>query len=319
MSVETPPWALQAGSHPARTTRNMLAALMSAPVQAETAGISLSAGGAHGVCLPGDLVVTQNGTPNMSVNVAAGRALVRSTEAGSLGAGVYTFLNDGVVNLTIAAADATNPRRDLVVAQIRDAEYSGGSNDARLFVVTGTPAASPVDPAVPNSCVVLARVAVAALASSITNANITDLRVRARTAWNNAWGTVGYAQVTAAQSGITTQADLTGLSLTWTAIANRRYKIRFYGEINGSVAGDLLIAYITDGANVAQQRHIITVPALVAGTGYSTITMELVQTPSAGSVTRKARLERNSGTGTASLNAGSALPAFILVEDIGPA
>lgn len=177
MTVEALPWSIHGQSHNATVARNAIAAIMGAPVAALTAGSSITtAGGSHGVIGGADLAVTQNGTPNMSVNVAAGRAIIRGTETASALQGAYSFINDGTVNLTIAAADASNPRRDLIVAQVRDANYSGADNDARLTVITGTPAGVPADPAVPNSCVVLARVAVAAAATSIVTANITDLR-----------------------------------------------------------------------------------------------------------------------------------------------
>lgn len=122
------------------------------------------------------LSVAQNGTPNMSVNVTAGAAVVQGTENALQGA--YQVVNDATVNLTISAANPTNPRRDLIALRVRDAAYSGASNDATLVVVTGTPAASPVDPTLPTdgSYLVLARVAVAAAAASVTNANVTDLR-----------------------------------------------------------------------------------------------------------------------------------------------
>jgi len=90
--------------------------------------------------------------------------------------GAYAVTNDATVNLAIGAADPTNPRRDLVVVTVRDAAFSGANNDVILQVVQGTPAGSPVDPATPANSLVLARVAVAAAASSIVTANITDLR-----------------------------------------------------------------------------------------------------------------------------------------------
>lgn len=180
MAVESLPWSIQGQSHPATVARNAQAALLGAPAAAVSPAVQiLTAGGGHGVVSAGDFAVAQNGTPNMSVNVAAGRAFIRGTETGSLGQGVYSVFNDSVVNLSIGAADPTNPRRDLIIAQVRDANYSGASNDARLAVVAGTPAASPADPTPPANALVLARVAVAAGATSITNANITDLRTRA--------------------------------------------------------------------------------------------------------------------------------------------
>lgn len=180
MTVEALPWAIQGQSHNATVARNAVAALMGAPSAALTAAAQITtAGGSHGVVLSGDLAVTQNGSPNMSVNVAAGRCFVRSQETLSLGHGTYTGFNDATLNVAVAASDPTNPRRDLVVFQVRDSNYSGASTDARITVVTGTPAASPVDPAVPVSSLVLARITVAAASSTVVNANITDLRTRA--------------------------------------------------------------------------------------------------------------------------------------------
>ena len=123
-----------------------------------------------------DLKVTQRGAgANMSVDVAEGSCLVTGTE--SAYQGVYHCENQGTQNVVIGAADATNARRDLIVARIKDSEYGVAVTDVfTIEAVAGTPAASPADPTVPANCIVLARVAVAAAASSITNANITDLR-----------------------------------------------------------------------------------------------------------------------------------------------
>lgn len=131
-------------------------------------------------------------------------------------------------------------------------------------------------------------------------------------------GWVGYEVVIASQSGITGITDLTGLSVTFTAVLNRRYRTTFCGEINGSVAGDLLIAYITNGSNVQLQRGVVTVPSLISGAGYSHLCLQYVWVGAGSSVTHKVRLERNAGTGTANLFASGSAPAFILIEDLGP-
>jgi hypothetical protein len=48
--------------------------------------------------------------------------------------------HSAVINETIAAADATNPRNDLVVLEIKDTQHdASGSNLAQTRVVTGTP------------------------------------------------------------------------------------------------------------------------------------------------------------------------------------
>lgn len=170
MAARNPPLWLQAGSHPATNDRLLLEALMAPPP-------AVVSGAGYGIVGPSDLAVTQNGTPNMSVNVAAGKAFVDGTENANQGA--YLCVNDATVNLAIAASDPTNPRKDLVVAKVQDAEWSGATNSWSLAVVTGTPAASPSEPAVPANAHVLAMINVAAGATSITNGNITDRRRRA--------------------------------------------------------------------------------------------------------------------------------------------
>lgn len=111
------------------------------------------------------LLVTGDGS-GMNVKVAAGQAMVRG----------HYFLNDATVTLSIAAANATNPRIDSVVLNL-----DPSSNAVTLAVVTGTAAASPVAPTLTQTDsgvyqLLLANVAVAANASSIVAGNVTDLR-----------------------------------------------------------------------------------------------------------------------------------------------
>lgn len=130
-----------------------------------------------GVIGEDDLTVSEkSGTPDMSVDVAGGRCLVKGGE--STYQGLYLVHNRGTENVTISPADATNARKDLVVARVRDSSESGATDSWDLFVVEGTPAASPVPDtaSIPDNAHVLALVDVAALATSIVDANITDLR-----------------------------------------------------------------------------------------------------------------------------------------------
>jgi len=113
----------------------------------------------------------------MSVLVAAGDCFIAGTE--NANQGTYHGVNDASVNLTVAGADPTNSRLDLVVARVRDSFYSGAFNDFTLQVVTGIAAASPVAPTAPANSITLARIQIPALATSIANANITDYRTKA--------------------------------------------------------------------------------------------------------------------------------------------
>jgi hypothetical protein len=159
MTLQTPPSWLQAGSYPAQYDRLTAQALWA------TTGIIGST----------SLAVTQNSPAGMSVRIASGWAAIVGTTTTNMG--VYTVFNDATTVATITAADLTNPRIDLVCVTVRDAFYSGANNDVIFNVVAGTPAGSPVAPATPANSIALATVAVAANASTIVTADITDARV----------------------------------------------------------------------------------------------------------------------------------------------
>jgi hypothetical protein len=170
MTVQTVAYALQNASHSAALFRQSASApwLSGGPVAS------------------GELVVAAQGTPNMSVSLGAGRAKVVGTQssppAGVLFTtqGMYDVLNDGPLTLTVATSNPTNPRIDAVYVAVQDSFYSGGSNAAIAGVATGTPAPSPVAPAIPSNAVLLAYVAVAANATSIVGGNITNQTVLAQ-------------------------------------------------------------------------------------------------------------------------------------------
>jgi hypothetical protein len=162
MAMRTPPLYLQAGSHTAENDRLGLQGIIG------TQGVG---GGTS------EMQVTQSGTPGMSVVVAAGWAWVLGTTSATQG--IYSTYNDAATTLTVTTANPTLARIDRVCVTVRDAAYSGASNDVVLQVVAGTAAASPSAPAVPASSLSLATIAVAAGATSISNANITDVRTRA--------------------------------------------------------------------------------------------------------------------------------------------
>ena len=100
--------------------------------------------------------VSAQGSPDMTVAVASGTVEV---------AGVQVAVSSG--NLTIGAADITNPRIDLITAD------SSGTK----AVVAGTAAASPLEPALPASKALLAVVLVPAAVTTIVTNYITDRRV----------------------------------------------------------------------------------------------------------------------------------------------
>jgi len=110
----------------------------------------------------------------MSVDIAVGQAYIEGTEATNQG--FYYCLSEAVVNKTIAASHASLNRIDIVIARVYDAFYSGASSLWTFEVVTGTPHASPVAPALPDNSLLLATIAVDATVTTIVDADITDGR-----------------------------------------------------------------------------------------------------------------------------------------------
>lgn len=117
-----------------------------------------------------ELAVTESTPAAMSVRVGLGIAFVK---------GYYFEVYSTVETLTIAAANATNPRIDRVVVR-----RSLSARTISLAILQGTPAASPTAPALTQVAsgtweFPLAQVLVPASSSSVVNANITDQRTYA--------------------------------------------------------------------------------------------------------------------------------------------
>jgi hypothetical protein len=364
MTLRSPGIGIKGLSHDSVDMRGLVAAMFGAPMAAFTnAVLPTTAGGAHGVVGDGDCAVTQQGSPTMGVQVAAGRIVMRVGNASSLTAGVGTTYNDAAVNVAIAAADPTNPRIDLVCARWRFAtEYAEAADGIDFFVVTGTPAASPAVPALttaPNA-VVLAQVAVAAAATQILNANITDKRpfvaaiggvqrvlstsqpsgvalykgmpiwetdtfsakkwTTATTGfvpdWNLPWGRMTNGSVVANgadQTGITVEADLTGLTVTMTAVASRRYRVSWVvTTIQVTSAGQQTLKVSADGTLTVVSQESVAAAGVHTHSGSFEVT-------GLAAGARIIKLRGLTSAGTLTIATTSQANARLIVEDMGPA
>jgi hypothetical protein len=163
MALRTPPSWLQNGTHPAENDRLT---------------VTNSLWSVGGVADYGSMRISQLATPGMSVQAAAGHAVIPGTEISNQG--FYIAYNDAATTIAIATADPSLPRKDRVVVKVQDSYYSGSVNQVTFAVVTGTPASSPVAPSAPANALSLAIVDVAAGATSLVDANITDVRIQAK-------------------------------------------------------------------------------------------------------------------------------------------
>jgi hypothetical protein len=242
MAIRSTPSFLQGGQHPAENVRLMVQSLLGGVTQTFAGGLDYDA--AHGLGRAGDLAVTANSTPNMSVDVAPGGCFVRNTEDPD--GGTYHCYSDATVNLPISASGA-DPRWDLIVVRVADSEYSGANDEAYLEVVEGTPGSPATDPVVPDNALVLARVVVAAGVSSITSGAITALASPARP-WNSAWGVV--ADHSPANFTFNTSVGYSA-STTWNQVEGRKYRVTVAGEVvtNGAT-GKVVSVGVAAGTSI---------------------------------------------------------------------
>lgn len=143
-----------------------------------------------------------------------------------------------------------------------------------------------------------------------------------RPPWARPWGIVPVTSganpdsVTGNQNFTSaTVADITGLTATFTAVANRNYRVTIVTNFLSSGIGDIAQVLITDSANAVKIQSAVNCQNGLFGV--SCIATGVI-TLSAGSTTLKGRACRQSGSGTVTLVAGSVYPTQLTIEDIGP-
>jgi hypothetical protein len=129
-------------------------------------------------------------------------------------------------------------------------------------------------------------------------------------------GVVAYAQTTTTDSTITAE-EIQVTSTTFTAVANRYYRITYYEPQVSSASGGFLVGYIrkTNLSGTQYASSIFQSPTGFQLNGY--LNVSAVTTFSAGSTVVVGTIASGAGTSSATRNAN--YPAWICVEDIGPA
>ena len=144
---------------------------------------------------PTPLKVTALGSPNLSVNVAAGEAWIPGTLSAGI-QGMYYVLNDATYNVSLtsppagapytawSAPSSGNSQIISIVAAVFDTDYSQTMPDSHaspwaewwVYPVYGTAASSPTAPSLPSNSILLAQFTVTHSTTSITSGMINDMR-----------------------------------------------------------------------------------------------------------------------------------------------
>jgi hypothetical protein len=141
--------------------------------------------------------------------------------------------------------------------------------------------------------------------------------------WNTAWGLVARSVSSTDYTLTTSAAIATDMTVTFTAIANRYYKITYMEPqvqtANVSSADTNTQIRVTNASGTLLNQGFMRTTAAVQNTG--TLTLVSTSTFTAGSVTIVgcAKTTSTSAAPVLGRNAAVAGPALLLVEDIGPA
>ena len=119
------------------------------------------------------------------------------------------------------------------------------------------------------------------------------------------------ATQTTSQTIPTTTGDISGLSVTWTAIAGRRYRTTLVIPVADCASATTLAGLLDEGGTTVGQAN----QTITAGAS-SNLIVAAYRTGLSGSVTHKGRFVSTVAAGTAT--ASSNVPLVLLVEDIGP-
>lgn len=154
MTAINPPYALQSRTDHSATG---MRAAFGSMIGGATLGATSPRSGVNPM-YGNRLQVTGSGSI-MQASVNTGMCWVST---GSAWSGAYHCVNDASVNITIAAAHATQYRRDLIIAQVEDTSFGDGVSAWKLAVVQGTNSAgapAPL-PTVPSRSLILGTIRV---------------------------------------------------------------------------------------------------------------------------------------------------------------
>jgi hypothetical protein len=184
----------------------------------------------------------------MAVKVGTGAAFVQ---------GRMLEVYDQAETLSIATADATNPRIDLVVVRV---DLSSGERRAYLAVRVGTPAANPAAPLLQQDATIwelsLAQVRIAAGATGITADDIIDEREWVLDARPGLAGSATFA----GPAGRTITHDLghTDYNVTVTPTDD---PLGFLGEVWVIKSANAVVVYNSGSATTSFEWRIVEVRA----------------------------------------------------------
>lgn len=222
--------------------------------------------------------------------------------------GPYCYSVNTAQTGAVTAAHATLPRVDIVWVRIDDPAESDGSSVPAVVAgyTAGTANASPVAPATPARCMVLAQLNVPASGGGAPTVVWKAPQIA------TPFDAAAVAQVTANVTGITTADVVVATAASVTGDGAKRFKVTASFEQIVSASGDIYIVKIK--ANGTQIKDgLFTCKASTASDSGTLVTTHV---PSAGGCVYTLTAVRFSGTGTGAVYGSATSPIDLIVEQI---
>ncbi len=254
-------------------------------------------------------------------DLTGGRALIHAS--GAPDGGLVAVRRVDPISVESPPGDATDPRYDRIWLRIEDESLGDApdSLDGHIELVSGTPAASPSPPAVPDNALLLYTILIPAAWSASDNNDLdgADNRV-ADGFWRLPRGEVGYAQRTSPTAPTAdSRLVITDLAVDLSALpAGRIVRVTFHWRAVNPSSSDFATwnIHIQNGTGtsgtVLSSTRIASVSTAALQQGNQCVWRGVdppdVIAPS---------FVRIGGSGTVELNANPTSPMFLLAEDIG--
>lgn len=112
-------------------------------------------------------------------------------------------------------------------------------------------------------------------------------------------------------------ADIAGATITFTAVANRIYRVTYCFFANCTGADSSLNITFTDTTPTVIQQSLFTFSTPFNPEGRQCTSVFYFTAGSSGSITRKLRAQRQTGASTLTIFSNSTLPFQYAIEDVG--
>lgn len=263
--------------------------------------------------------VAEAGTPNMTVDVTLSDDVVAVIEGDDAdGQGRYVVKGDGsTYSVAVTAADATNPRVDLLILEVKDTQYdASGQRTVQLRTIDGTPTAGATLAnrngaqslsALPDSCIPLRDILVPAADTTIEDAQLQDEAFLAYQPGR----VVGYGEITTTASSA---GDAIG-PVTFIGDGVHEYDV-FWGSRSFStsgVAGTTVDVEVFSGASGTGTNYGETLQSS-GGANYACNPTGSYRGMSAFTGRRSLYLNLSTSSGTPALQADATYPAYLEIR-----